>query len=149
LSSLENIKKIAGFLDKLPGMAASISGSAIQITLGDRVLFPSGSAEISPRAFKMLDSIIAVIGPLQTPICIEGHTDNIPVMSGGFASNWELSVQRATNVVKYFIDEGNISPTRLSAAGYGATKPVFPNDSLAHRAMNRRVEVILSMEGMN
>ncbi|MBW2599847.1 MAG: OmpA family protein [Deltaproteobacteria bacterium] len=77
---------------------------------------------------------------------IEGHTDDIPISSRIFSSNWELSTARAVNVVKYFISEGGILPERLSAAGYADSKPLFPNVSDHNRELNRRVEVILTLK---
>ena len=76
---------------------------------------------------------------------IEGHTDNVAIRSGRFPSNWDLSIVRAVHVVKYFIDAGKIAPQRLSAVGYGESKPLYPNDSPANREKNRRVEIILEL----
>jgi chemotaxis protein MotB len=76
---------------------------------------------------------------------VEGHTDDVPIENKRFPSNWELSVARAVNVVKYFISKGNISPERLSAAGYGDSKPLYPNVSDHNRELNRRVGIILTL----
>jgi chemotaxis protein MotB len=74
---------------------------------------------------------------------VEGHTDNIPIHTAKFYSNWELSTARATNVLQYFIARGNFAPDRLSAAGYGEYKPAAPNTSERNRALNRRVDIVL------
>ena len=78
---------------------------------------------------------------------VEGHTDNIPIQTARFPSNWELSVARAVNVVKYFAEVSNIDPQRLSAVGYGESRPVVANDTPANRMKNRRVEILLITEG--
>ena len=78
-------------------------------------------------------------------IRIEGHTDNIPIHNKKYQSNWELSTARAVAVVKYLIAESRIAPERLSAVGYGDSRPRVPNDSDSNRELNRRVEIILSV----
>jgi chemotaxis protein MotB len=77
---------------------------------------------------------------------VEGHTDNVPIHTNRFPSNWELSIARAVSVVKYFVDVGNINPQRLSAVGYGESRPLVPNSSAANLAKNRRVEIVLATE---
>ena len=77
---------------------------------------------------------------------MEGLTDNVPIHTARFPSNWELSIARAVSVVKYFADAGNINPQRLSAVGYGETRPLVPNNSPANRTKNRRVEIVLATE---
>ncbi|MGB3985550.1 MAG: OmpA family protein, partial [Limnochordia bacterium] len=87
------------------------------------------------------------IGPIlkdiPNPIRIEGHTDNLPIKTAQFPSNWELSVHRATSVIRYMVEELDFDPTKLSAAGYGEYRPVRPNDSAENRAMNRRVDIVI------
>jgi chemotaxis protein MotB len=77
---------------------------------------------------------------------VEGHTDNVPIHTRQFPSNWELSTARAVNVLKYFADADRIDPRRLSAVGYGESKPLVNNDSPRNRAKNRRVEIVLIKE---
>ena len=74
---------------------------------------------------------------------VEGHTDNVPINTKRFPSNWELSTSRAVNVIKYFIRQRKVKPQRLSAVGYGESKPVFSNDTPENRARNRRVEIVI------
>ena len=133
-------------IEAIEGVDAVASNKSIYITLGDRVLFPPGTATIHRKACAMLDKIAAVVRPLPNTLRVEGHTDDIPIHSGRFPTNWELSVKRSVNIVKYLIERGQIAPHRLSAAGYGASKPVFTNDTPQNRALNRRVEIILNME---
>lgn len=115
------------------------------ITLSDGILFQSGVSELRPEGFPVLNKIIHVIQNNTFAVRIEGHTDNVSIHNGRFPSNWDLSIARAVHVVKYFIDTGKIAPQRLSAVGYGESKPLYPNDSPANRGKNRRVEIILEM----
>jgi chemotaxis protein MotB len=78
---------------------------------------------------------------------VEGHTDNVSIHTKRFPSNWELSIARAVSVVKHFAEVNQIDPQRLSAVGYGKSRPVAPNDTPSNRAKNRRVEIILKTEG--
>jgi len=90
-----------------------------------------------------LDKIAPLLIESHRHIRIEGHTDNLPINTRDFPSNWELSTARAVNVVKYLIEKHNFSPYILSAAGYGEYRPIAPNDSARNRALNRRVDIII------
>lgn len=133
-------------LNDLPGVDAAYTHEGIMITLQDAILFQSGIADIDSSAFPILDSIIDILRHTSRPIRVEGHTDNDPIHTGRYPSNWELSTARAVNVLKYFATEGKIRPERLSAVGYGDSRSVFPNDTPEHKAGNRRVEIVLVME---
>ena len=74
---------------------------------------------------------------------IEGYTDDVPMASGVYDTNWELSTARAVSVVRYLVEEENIDPNRLSAVGYGEYRPIVPNDSVENRAKNRRVNILI------
>jgi len=86
---------------------------------------------------------------LPNDISIEGHTDNVPIYGGPFASNWELSAVRATTVLRYLVAAQGLDPSRMSATGYADTKPVVPNDTPAHQAQNRRVELVVLSSLLN
>jgi chemotaxis protein MotB len=118
-----------------------------RLSFADQVLFDFGRATINPAGFVFLDKIADVLDKIPYAVRVEGHTDNVPIQTRRFASNWELSVARAVNVVKYFAEVSNIDPKRLSAVGYGESRPVAANDSLSNRAKNRRVEILLLTEG--
>jgi chemotaxis protein MotB len=118
-----------------------------RLSFEDQVLFDFGRATINPAGFVFLDKIADVLDKIPYAVRVEGHTDNVPIQTRRFASNWELSVARAVNVVKYFAEVSNIDPKRLSAVGYGESRPVAANDSLSNRAKNRRVEILLLTEG--
>ena len=123
------------------------SSQGIWFTFDDQLLFDFGKAAINPAGFIFLDTIADVIDKTHYPVRVEGHTDNIPIQTRSFPSNWELSVARAVNVVKYFIEVSGINPQRFSAVGYGESRPVAANDTPADRAKNRRVEILLLTEG--
>ena len=90
----------------------------------------------------MLEKVGAIIAKTSYQVRIEGHTDNLPIKTERFPSNWELSTTRSVNVLRYFRKTHNIPAERLSAAGFAEYRPLVPNDSEAHRAQNRRVEII-------
>jgi len=114
----------------------------IQITLKDRIIFDSGSEQLKPNFLPILDNIAKMLQTIDNPIIIEGHTDNQPIHSAKFPSNWELSGARALSVVHY-LQTKQINPARLRYVGYGEYKPVYPNDTPAHREANRRVNIIV------
>ncbi len=118
----------------------------IRLSFEDQILFNFGKADINPAGFTMLDQIAKALKKVPKPVRVEGHTDNIPIQTARFPSNWELSVARAVKVVKYFAEVGNIDPHRLSAVGYGESRPVVANDTASNRAKNRRVEILLITE---
>ena len=130
-------------LSETRGLEAEYTPRGIQLTLNDQLLFRSGDAALTIEGKSLLDRVAAIIRPFNRNIRVEGHTDNIPIATVRYPSNWELSTERAIGVVKYLIDPGGILPNRLSAAGYGDSKPRVPNNTAANRSKNRRVEIIL------
>jgi chemotaxis protein MotB len=113
------------------------------VSLAEAGFFESGSAAIRPDALAAVAELAQVFAPASMNVTVEGHTDNVPVRSGKYASNWELSTARSTSVVAFLIDQG-ISADRLSAAGYGEFKPVAGNDTPEGRARNRRVDLVIA-----
>jgi len=126
------------------GIKAVYTKKGVYITLDNSILFKNGVADINAECLPLLDKITTMIGKISNPVRVEGHTDNVPVHSRKFPSNWELSIARAVNVVKYFVEARKILPERLSAVGYGESKPIY--DTSDNRVKNRRVEIILTME---
>jgi chemotaxis protein MotB len=124
-------------------LVSSIEERGLVISIQETLLFESGSADITPRAREILDKINTVLAAAPNYIKVEGHTDNLPINTGRFPSNWELSVLRATNVLHIMAAPGTISPDRLSAAGYGEYRPLASNDTEAGRARNRRVDLVI------
>jgi chemotaxis protein MotB len=130
-----------------PGVNVSYSNQGAHITFEDFLLFNFGKADINRGGLAFLDKMAALIQKIPYPVRVEGHTDNVPIHTARYPSNWELSIARAVSVVKYFAESGKIDPQRLSAVGYGETRPLVPNDSPANRTRNRRVEIVLVTEG--
>ena len=130
-----------------PGINVSYSKQGAHITFEDFLLFDFGRAKINPVGLAFLDKLAALIQKVPYPVRVEGHTDNVPIHTARFPSNWELSTARAVSVVKYFAESGKMNPQRLSAVGYGETRPVAPNDTATNRSRNRRVEIVLVTEG--
>ena len=133
-------------LKNYPDINVTISEKDVRITLTDRILFKLGVAEIDLQGLPALKKITHVIGQLDDPVRVEGHTDNLPINTARFPSNWELSIARGVNVVKYFITTGKLDPKRFSAVGYGDSRPLYSNDSPKGRAKNRRVEIVIDKQ---
>jgi len=127
-------------------MEFAISTEGLVLQVSDGTLFDRGVAEISPRAFPFLNIIADIISKTTHNVRIEGHTDNLPIHTAKFPSNWDLSTTRAVNVLRYLINKGKCSPKKISAAGFGEFQPIFPNDTAEHRAKNRRVEFVFVPE---
>ncbi|HKL00210.1 MAG TPA: flagellar motor protein MotB [Desulfotignum sp.] len=118
-------------------------GGKIIFRVSGEVLFSSGSAALNPGALPLFDRMVAVFEDYPDfTINIKGHTDDVPIATQAFPSNWELSAIRATTVLKYLVSKG-IAPQRLTATGYGKIMPLVPNTTDANRAANRRVEFVL------
>ncbi len=109
------------------------------------VLFAAGNATVNPQAYGMLGDIARIAGESRLFITIEGHTDNAPISTAEFPSNWELSTMRAVNVLRYLQNRG-VAADRLSAVGYGEQRPLASNDTEPGRRKNRRIEIVFSRE---
>jgi chemotaxis protein MotB len=118
-----------------------ITTEGLVISLHEAGFFPSGSAEVRAASIPLLSSLAKTLptGPLR----IEGHTDNVPIHTTQFATNWELSTARATTIARLLLERGPIDPANLSAAGYAEFHPVASNATEDGRAQNRRVDIIL------
>lgn len=113
------------------------------IRISEHVFFKSGDSSILPEFIPMLDVLAKTLSNIPNHIRIEGHTDNVPINTPRFPSNWELSTARATSVVRYFLTNFDFSPDRLSAAGYGEYYPIESNKAPEGRLQNRRVDFII------
>ncbi|HEY8320248.1 MAG TPA: OmpA family protein [Candidatus Baltobacteraceae bacterium] len=111
--------------------------------LSDKSYYDSGSAELRPQTMRILDEIATFLRRNDNLIRVEGNTDDVPIATAAFPTNWELSTARAVNVVRYLHEHDAISPTRLSAAGYGEFHPRTTNATGDSRQQNRRVDVVL------
>ena len=113
------------------------------LSFSEDILFQPGTADINPASFPILKKISVIIKHTNFLVRVEGHTDNIPIHSPDYPSNWELSVARAVNTLNKIIAFGDIPPERFSAVGYADTKPLYPNNTQNRREKNRRVELVL------
>lgn len=111
--------------------------------LSDSSYYDSGSADLRPQTEQILDAVYQFLKSNQNLIRVEGNTDNVPIHTSSYPTNWELSTARAVNVVRYLVERDGLDPTRVSAAGYGEFRPRRPNDTPADRQANRRVDIVL------
>jgi chemotaxis protein MotB len=115
----------------------------IVLRFQDTAVFDLGRADLRPEAKVMFDKVAPIVKPLQNTIEAEGHTDDLPIRSREFPSNWELSAARAISVVRYFMETHGLHPERLTARGMGEWRPLYPNQPRQGEARNRRVEINL------
>ena len=111
--------------------------------LSDKSYYDSGSAELRPETKQILDEVATFLKKDDNLIRVEGNTDDVPIDTSEYPTNWELSTARAVNVVRYLHESDGIAPTRLSAAGYGEFHPRVPNVDSQSRQENRRVDIVL------
>jgi len=123
-------------------MQIQSSERKIKLVLTEGVLFGSGKADLKDPAKKVLTSIASDLKKIPNDIIIEGHTDNVPIKGGKYASNWELSMARAYSVLQFFTEQG-LSAKQLAGMGYGENRPVGDNANTEGRAKNRRIEISL------
>jgi chemotaxis protein MotB len=131
-----NLKKFAS-IDLVPD-------STMRIILTGDLLFDTGRADLSPTARQSLQKIAIAIKMTPYMINVIGHTDNLPMHSERFSTNWELSVARASRVARFLIEETGMSPNQFVVSGYSSFRPVKPNTNAENRGTNRRVEIIIS-----
>lgn len=123
-------------------MTVEKTEEGVELQLSDSILFPSGTADLLNESKTILNKVAELILNSKADIIIAGHTDNRPIKNNKFPSNWELSVQRAVNVVKYFTEGKGITPSRFSAMGYGEHKPIGDNKTEEGQRANRRVSIL-------
>ena len=119
----------------------------IEVEIRADILFPSGVAQLSPNAAGVIDQLAGVLAPLPNAIRVEGHTDNVPIRTAVFYSNWELSAARAGSVVRMLAAQG-VAPGRLAVVGLGEEHPAQTNDTAQGRNANRRVVVVILSTGL-
>jgi chemotaxis protein MotB len=116
---------------------------SIIISLQDNLLFDSGSADLRPGSQDVLLQVANALQGLPNQMRIEGHTDNIPVNSPDFPTNWELSAARASRVLRFLRDQGGLTANKLFLAGFADTQPVASNETPEGRALNRRADIVI------
>ncbi|MBZ0205980.1 MAG: OmpA family protein [Flavobacteriales bacterium] len=125
-------------------VVVNVEKSVVFISLSDKMLFPSGSTTIGPRAKEVLGKVAMVVNDKpQMDILVEGHTDNVPISRDCFKDNWDLSVLRATAITRVLTKDLGVSPSRITAGGRGEYMPLVANDTPEHRSANRRTRIVI------
>ncbi len=138
---VSDVEELVMFNELQGAVDVAQNKDGVVITLSDVIIFQTGDAAMSEQGKRIIRKIAEILKQFIYTITVEGHTDNLPVKSGKYRSNWELSGLRAIDIVHILIDAG-VDPKLLSARAYGEYHPLVPNDTPAHRAKNRRVEII-------
>jgi chemotaxis protein MotB len=113
------------------------------IRVADSLVFETGRAELLPQHGPMLDKIAELLAEIPNQIHVEGHTDNVPIRTPQFPSNWELSASRAATFARYFIEQRSLDPRRVSVGGNGEFRPIASNNTPEGQAKNRRVDIVV------
>jgi len=126
-------------------LSVEVKNGKVYVSMSDKLLFKSGSVAVETKGKEAIKLLADVLGKNpDIDILIEGHTDNVPIKTAVYKDNWDLSVARATSIVRILTEEYKIEPTRLTASGKGEFSPRASNETLDGRALNRRTEIILS-----
>lgn len=148
----ETYEKVKAFLQEAgleDDIQLRLEERGIVLELPERILFDSGQAVIKREFLPTLDILVALLVELSNQIIVEGHTDNRPIQTFLYPSNWELSVARSVSVARYLIERHEINPRRLVATGYGEHHPIDTNETPEGRSNNRRVTLVISVLKMN
>lgn len=124
-------------------VSVSMNKRGVFVDIKEAILFDPGSAKIKEGGHEVLKKLEGLINDFKNDLVIEGHTDDVPMHTATYPSNWELSTARAVSVLRYLSEKENVDPKRLSAVGYGEYSPMVPNDSAKNRAINRRVNILI------
>jgi len=126
-----------------------VSDKGVALSISSPLLFESGSAEIKPESYSLLERMFDIARGWPNVIRVEGHTDNTRIVSGIYESNWDLSFARALSVVNFAIQFSKIHPSRLAPVAYGEYRPVADNSTEEGRAKNRRIEIFMEYKKEN
>lgn len=127
-------------------VSVAVNQRGLVVSLKEAGFFDSGSATLKQDSYSLLKDVVSSLSSYSNSIRVEGHTDNMPIRSAAFPSNWELSTSRATNVLQYLTKQDDFDPYKISAAGYGEYRPVADNSVDEGRGKNRRVDIVLLSE---
>jgi len=141
-----DISKVVSEMGLEDTVTVTSSARGVLMQVQGQVFFEAGQANLKGDSQPFLDEIARIVKASPYNVAIEGHTDDSPIHTERFPSNWELSTARAISALRYLVDRGHIDPHRLSSAGYADTRPVVPNDTEQHQRQNRRVEFVLFKE---
>lgn len=125
-------------------ITATRNERGVVLVLQEKVLFETAEAEIIQEAEPFLNKVGSLLHTIPNPVKVEGHTDNRPISTYRYPSNWELSGARASSVIRFLIDNNQLDPRRFTAIGFGDTHPIVPNNSSSNWQKNRRVEIVIS-----
>ena len=139
-NSLDEEIKRDGYGDKVK---VTLNRDGLEVSIQDVILFKSGDANVIENVSPLLSKISSMLYDLDNDIKIVGHTDNVPIRSGKFRSNWDLSAMRAINVMNFMVEKGDLKPERFSIQAYAEYMPKYDNSTEEGRAKNRRVEIFI------
>jgi chemotaxis protein MotB len=142
---IEEVARERGIIGMLE-VSQDQRGLIIRI-LTDKLLFDKGDGRLRRDSCWLLDAVSSAVKSIPNDIAIEGHTDDLPIHTPQYPSNWELSTARATNVLRYMVEHDGVPADRVSASGYAYTRPILPNTSEANRSRNRRVDIVVFRSG--
>ena len=128
-------------------ISVSTSERGVTVHIMEELLFASGNADLKQASLPAMDTLAGVLRRLRNDLRVEGHTDNVPISTPQFPSNWHLSVARALNVAYYLIQRHGLTQERVSVVGYSEFRPLVANDSPANRSRNRRVDIVILTPG--
>ena len=137
------VKSAIGNTLKKGGALITSDERGVTIHFLEKFMFDPGDARIKPEALPVLDTLGFLLQSIPNRIYIEGNTDNTPISTPQFPSNWHLSVARALNVGYYLLQHYPIRPEKVAIVGYGEYHPLVPNDTPAHKSENRRVDIVI------
>jgi len=140
---LSEIKTFLGENGLEDVIIANRTERGVVLVLDEQVLFETGEAEIIGGRNAFLDKVGGMLKNMPNLVKVEGHTDNRPITTFRYPSNWELSTARSSSVIRYFVDHFQVESARFIAVGYGETRPIVPNDSPENWEKNRRVEIVV------
>lgn len=141
---LHEVQKFLDENDLHDVVIANRTERGIVLVLEEKVLYETAEARILPTAYPFLDKVGTLLTKIPNLVKVEGHTDNRPISTEKFPSNWELSAARASSVIRYLVAEHDLDSERFVAVGYGDTRPIVPNTSSENFQKNRRVEIVIS-----
>lgn len=142
-SNYQKLQTALKELEKEKKLTLLMDDQKITIRISESTLFASGTDELLPEAVQVLDEVAKVLKEMPNNVRIEGHTDNIPINTPRFPSNWDLSSLRSIRILKFFIDSHKYEPRKMSALGYGEYRPITSNDTPEGRGKNRRVDIMV------
>ena len=143
LALVQSLKGVLGNLDD-EDITVQVDKGVVYVSISDKMLFSSGSYNVTPRAREVLGKVAKVVNNKPDfEFMVEGHTDNVPIKNTCIKNNWDLSVLRATAVVNILQNDFGVSPSRMTAAGRGEYVPVTSNSTAEGRAVNRRTRIVV------